>query len=129
FCPACHRKQLLHLFTKHFCQHPSFPDRDGIKRSPQEIRHNAVYEMYMFCYQRGLREVWAYMWSSWYSPSRWPLWARSTTAYVSRLRTTMNAENHFKQLKHHHLHHLLRPRLDQLIWILCTKVTPGYIHR
>ncbi|KAF9231593.1 hypothetical protein BU15DRAFT_82198 [Melanogaster broomeanus] len=41
----------------------------------------------------------------------------------------MNAENHFKQLKHHHLHHLLRPRLDQLIWILCTKVTPGYIHR
>ncbi|KIK91328.1 hypothetical protein PAXRUDRAFT_149756, partial [Paxillus rubicundulus Ve08.2h10] len=52
----------------------------------------------------------------------------STTTYVLHLHTTMNAENHFKQLKHHHLHHLLCPCLDQLIWILCTKVTPGYIH-
>ena len=24
FCPATHRKQILHLFTKHFCQHPIF---------------------------------------------------------------------------------------------------------
>ena len=29
FCPAPHRKQLLHLFTKHYCQHPLFAEQDG----------------------------------------------------------------------------------------------------
>ncbi|KAH7904127.1 hypothetical protein BJ138DRAFT_980315, partial [Hygrophoropsis aurantiaca] len=129
FCPAPHRKPFFHLFAKHFCQHPAFLDRDGIPRSAPEIRRNAVYEMYQFCHQRGLREVWGYMWVSWYSYNRWELWARSSTLLVSRLRTTMNAENHFKQLKHNELHHLLHPRLDQLIWILCTKVLPSYIQR
>ncbi|KII86095.1 hypothetical protein PLICRDRAFT_115218, partial [Plicaturopsis crispa FD-325 SS-3] len=28
FCPAPHRKHLLHIFTKHFCQHPLFPEQD-----------------------------------------------------------------------------------------------------
>ncbi|KIK93116.1 hypothetical protein PAXRUDRAFT_145762 [Paxillus rubicundulus Ve08.2h10] len=75
------------------------------------------------------------MWSLWYSPSRWLLWACSMTDYVSHLHMTMDADNHFKQLKHHHLHHLLcllrskSSGLSGLIWILCTKVTPGYIHR
>lgn len=26
FCPTPHCKQILHLFTKHFCQHPIFPE-------------------------------------------------------------------------------------------------------
>jgi hypothetical protein len=41
----------------------------------------------------------------------------------------MNVENFWKQLKHGFLHNLLRPRLDQLIWILITKVTPVYLAR
>ena len=53
FCPAPHRKQTLHLFTKHFCQHPLFAEKDG-KWTSQEIRDNAVYEMYTFCRTRGL---------------------------------------------------------------------------
>ncbi|KAJ7173524.1 hypothetical protein C8R46DRAFT_892769 [Mycena filopes] len=85
--------------------------------------------MYMFCFQRGLREVWGYFWTSWYSPKMWKLWARSTSPYLSRLRTTMNVENFWKQLKHGFLHNHLRPRLDQLIWILVTQVTPAYLAR
>lgn len=60
FCPAPHRKPILRLFTKHFCQHPLFPTRDGSK-STQDIRREAVYEMYHFCFQRGLREAWGYI--------------------------------------------------------------------
>ncbi|KAJ7672381.1 hypothetical protein DFH06DRAFT_1363177 [Mycena polygramma] len=85
--------------------------------------------MYMFCHQRGLREVWGYFWTSWYAPKVWKLWARSTSPLLSRLRTTMNVENFWKQLKHSFLHNLLRPRLDQLVWILVTKVTPAYLAR
>jgi hypothetical protein len=128
FCPAPHRKQILRYFTKHFCQHPLFPTQDGPK-SAEDIRRDCVYEMYIFCRQRGLREVWGYLWTSWYSPKMWKLWARSSSPYLSRLRTTMNAENFWKQLKHGFLHNLLRPRLDQLIWILVTKVTPAYLAR
>jgi len=129
FCPAPHRKQLLHLFTKHFCQHPIFPERGSTRLSAEEIRTNAVTEMYQFCYQRGLSEVWAYMWTSWYQPKVWKLWARSSSPWLSRLRTTMTVENFWRQLKHEFLHHFLRPRLDLLVWILIYNVTPAYVAR
>jgi hypothetical protein len=128
FCPAPHRRQILQLFTKHFCQHPLFPECDGVKTA-ECIRQDAVMEMYQFCYQRGLREVWGYMWNSWYSPKMWRLWARSTSKLISRLRTTMGVENFWRQLKHEFLHHFFRPRLDQLVWILINNVTPAYMAR
>ncbi|KAJ7171174.1 hypothetical protein C8R46DRAFT_1262353, partial [Mycena filopes] len=85
--------------------------------------------MYDFCFKRGLREVWGYFWTSWYAPQRWKLWARSSAPFVSRLRTTMNVENFWRQLKHNFLHNHVRPRLDLLVWILVTKVTPAYMAR
>lgn len=128
FCPAPHRKQILRLFTKHFCQHPLFTEKDG-NLTGQEIRTNAVHEMYNFCRVRGLCEVWGYMWACWYSPKMWKLWARSKSPYISRLRTTMNVENFWRQLKHDHLHHVSRPRLDHLVWIMIHKITPAYVAR
>ena len=129
FCPAPHRKQILHLFTKHFCQHPIFPERRDESMTTKEIRRAAVFEMYEFCGKRGLREVWGYLWACWYSPKMWRLWARSTSTYLSRLRTTMSVENFWRQLKHNYLHNVARPRLDHLVWILIYKVTPSYFAR
>ncbi|KLO18448.1 hypothetical protein SCHPADRAFT_819801, partial [Schizopora paradoxa] len=127
FCPAIHRHQALRIFTKHYCQHQLLPERDVEGQlTPLEIRTKAVSEMYQYCKKRGLRELWGYAWASWYSPAKWKLWARSNSEYITRLRTTMNAENHWRQVKHNHLHHLIRPRLDQLVWILITKVFPQY---
>jgi hypothetical protein len=129
FCPATHRKQILHLFTKHFCQHPIFPERHEKSLDTNQIRREAVFDMYDFCKKRGLREVWGYIWACWYSPKMWKLWARSTSTYLSRLRTTMGVENFWRQLKHNYLHHVARPRLDHLVWILIYKVTPSYFAR
>lgn len=129
FCPAPHRHQLLVMFSKHFCMHPAFPEEEFGFMTAADIRKESVWDMYNFCYKRGLREVWGYMWTQWYSPKKWKLWARSTSEHVSRLRTTMSVENHWRQLKHDYLHHLLRPRLDQLIYIIVTKVLPAYLHR
>lgn len=129
FCPAAHRHQILRLFATHFCMHPAFPEESKGFMTATEIREQAVLELYNFCHQRSLREVWGYMWTQWYSPKKWKIWARSTSKYVSRLRTTMSVENHWQQLKHDHLHHLLRPRLDQLIYILIKEVAPAYLAR
>ena len=82
FCPAAHRAQILHIFTKHFCQHPLLPEHDGAYLTQEQIQTWAVEEMYTFCFQHGLAEVWAYLWTSWYSPSKWILWARSTSSYL-----------------------------------------------
>ncbi|KAI0753625.1 hypothetical protein C8Q74DRAFT_1211125, partial [Fomes fomentarius] len=129
FCPVPHRKQVLKLFTKHFCQHPLFPEQDTTPdtHTAESIRRNAVFEMYSFCRTRGLAEVWGYLWTSWYSSQKWPLWARSTSDRISRLRTTMTVETFWQQLKGDHLHHLLCPRLDQLTYILIHRVTPGCV--
>ena len=130
FCPAPHRRQILHLIASHFCRHSIFLEPDQVQSATKEsIRQHAVYEMYKFCEARGLREVWGYMWTQWYSPQQWALWARSTSFYLSRLRTTMGVENFWRQLKHNFLHHLVRPRLDQLVWILATQVLPAWTAR
>ena len=86
FCPAPHRKQLLSIITRHFCRHHFFPTRSGVHQSPADICNQCVCEMYMFCKRRGLTEVWAYMWNSWYSLSMWNLWARSSRSDWARLR-------------------------------------------
>lgn len=85
--------------------------------------------MYLTCKQRGLHEAWGYFWRNWYSPQRWKLWACSSSKTISCFRTTMAVEHFWKQLKHDHLHHLLHPRLDQLVWILIHKVTRKHVAR
>ncbi|KIK60123.1 hypothetical protein GYMLUDRAFT_118987, partial [Collybiopsis luxurians FD-317 M1] len=91
------------------------------------IQCEAVYKMYQFCKARGLHKVWGYMWACWYCPKMWKLWAHSSSPNIlSHLCTTMGVENHWKIVKHDHLHHLSHPRLDYLIYILIHKVTPTY---
>jgi hypothetical protein len=84
FCPAPHRKPILHLFTKHFCQHLAFSEWNEGPCSATEIRKRAVIEMYQFCHQWGLWEAWGYLWTLWYVPPKWKLWACSTSPYVSQ---------------------------------------------
>ena len=89
------------------------------------MKNSCVVEMYHFCKQRGLSEVWAYMWSSWYSPQMWKLWAQSSDGCIlSHLQTTIMGENHWKQLKHHHLGFMHHPQLDQSIYIMLMEVVP-----
>ena len=131
FCPAPHRKQILLIFAKHFCQHPIFLERlETAPVSSREIRDRAVWEMYSFCKQRGLREVWGYLWANWYSPQRWVLWARSSSPDILTIsRTTMGTENFWRQLKHNFLHNVNRPRIDNLVYIILNKVSPAYYAR
>ena len=132
FCPALHRRGLLRLFTKHFVQHPSLPDQHGY-HTPQDIYEKAVFEMYLYTIQRGLSEVWAYMWMSWYQPSQWKYWARSASKrtelmLVDRVRTTMMAENFHRQLKHNFLHHVHRPRLDHTLYVHYSGARHSLLH-
>ncbi|KAJ6527024.1 hypothetical protein B0H19DRAFT_1334985, partial [Mycena capillaripes] len=53
FCPAPHRKQLLRIFIRNFCEHLLLPDRAGSTRTSDKIRYDAVWEMYQFCFQTG----------------------------------------------------------------------------
>lgn len=130
FCPAAHRGQILRLFTRHFCRHPLFIRETGKQQTPMEIHAECVRQMYDFCHARGLAEVWAYSWTQWYAPSMWKLWARSTlSSSLSRLRTTMTAQNHWKQMKHDHLHFLNRPRLDLTVYTIISKVVPTYVDK
>ena len=132
FCPAPHRRGVLKLLMKHFLQHPLLPDQYG-RHSPNEIYEKAVFEMYLYCTQRGLTETWAYMWTSWYQPRQWKNWARSASKRcklrLDRVRTTMMAENFHRQLKHHFLHDYHRPRLDHMLYILVTHIIPSYMQR
>ena len=71
FCPAQHRSQLLRLFMHHFCRHPLFPNiKYPESQTAEDVRRTCVWEMHQHCRGRGLAEVWAYMWTSWYSPRK-----------------------------------------------------------
>ncbi|KAI9057367.1 hypothetical protein FKP32DRAFT_1689206 [Trametes sanguinea] len=127
FCPAAHRLPVLRLFAKHASQHPLLPERHGEARTAEDIHRDAVYEMYHHCFANNLREVWAYLWSSWYCKSRWNLWARA--AYPTSIpckRTTMMVEALWRNLKRLVLHMYNRPPVDLAVYALVTQALPSY---
>lgn len=90
FCPQEYREYIITKFRIHLHQQPAIPfnDKDGTHLTREEIYEGAVSDMYHFCLQYGLSQVWAYLWNRWYCPEQWPLWARSA------VRCDPAAQNH-----------------------------------
>ncbi|KAK7439562.1 hypothetical protein VKT23_017491 [Stygiomarasmius scandens] len=127
FCPQEHREKVLELMVNHLHAHMLIPGYSA--PSGKGIRTWAVEQMYRYCVEHGLREVWAYLWENWYRPGRWDLWARSTVEEIPWLKTTMIMESHWRRIKEDFLHHFHKPRLDLLVWILVVKLAPSYYRR
>jgi hypothetical protein len=129
-CPPTLRDTVIDLLRKHFNMHPKIPvSASGEFWTCAEIRRNAVREMYDFCIAHGLASLWAYLWSSWYKATRWTLWARSTHTNIPLAKTNMVIEAHWKVLKHSYLYRFNRPRLDYLVWVICSRVLPDQLSR
>ena len=127
FCPPPHRVTILRLFGKHASQHPLLPERHGQPRTSELIYRDAVQEMYQHCEANRLCEVWAYLWQSWYSPSKWKLWARSANGTsIPVHRTTMMVESLWRNLKRLVLHMYNRPPLDLANYAIITQSLAGY---
>jgi len=90
FCPERYRDTILELIERHFCAHPLIPGY--CPPNPTDIRKWAVRQIYHYCQDNDLREVWAYLWENWYRADRWLLWARSMFHEIPRLKTTMMVE-------------------------------------
>ena len=130
FCPLPHRPSILRLLTKHFCQHPLLPERHGQPRTAEHIHRDSVYEMYLHCKNNHLREVWAYLWTNWYTPDKWKLWARSAHPHaIPRKRTTMVVEAMWRNFKRLVLYLYNRPRVDFATFALVTQALPGYRYK
>ncbi|KAJ6614377.1 hypothetical protein B0H10DRAFT_1803689 [Mycena sp. CBHHK59/15] len=127
FCPASYREPIVAMMEKHYCAHPLLPGY--AHPSPEGIKRWAVLQMYRFCVDNGLREVWAYLWENWYRASRWELWARSVHAEIPVLKTTMILESHWRRIKHDFLHHFHMPRCDLLVWIIIVKLAPSFYRK
>lgn len=113
------RDDVLRLIDKHFNLHPLISDSNGTLLSAEDIYTNCVGEMYRFCRTRDFFRLWAYLWSNWYRPQTWKLWARAANdTEIPVLRTTMIAESHWRVIKHDFLHRFNRPRIDMVIWVL-----------
>ncbi|KAG1874931.1 hypothetical protein F4604DRAFT_2008937 [Suillus subluteus] len=118
-------KKVIALIKHHFCAHPLIPGYSH--PSAVGIHQWAVKQMYTFCKENNLREVWAYLWENWYRRGRWELWARAVAPMeVPRLKTTMIMESHWRRIKVDYLYHFSKPRIDLLAWILVTKLAPSY---
>lgn len=76
-------------------------------------------EMYAFCVRNDLPDVWAYMFTRWYSDEWWSRWARSSRPdNIPMAKTTMMIEAHWRVLKREFLLPFPRPRLDLLVWVI-----------
>lgn len=127
FCPKEFRAPIVEKFRRHFCLHPQIPlnDKDGTRLTAEEIYETAVYDMYQYCRQNDLAQVWAYLWTCWYASERWSLWARSASPLIPRLRTTMVAEGFWRLFKHDVLAAFSRPRLDLVTHLIITEILPA----
>lgn len=126
FCPKEHRSDIVEMFRRHACQHPLIPLNDAANTclEPDEIHEAAVRDMYTYCFENNLSQVWAYLWNCWYRPEKWILWARSASDEISVLRTTMIIEGFWNKLKHSILTDFNSPRLDLVIHLIITLVIP-----
>ena len=130
FCPLAHHLAILRLFVKHHCQHSLLPDRHGEPRSARQIYADAVYEMYTHCHNNNLNNVWGYLWTSWYQPDEWKLWACSAhAAAIPRKRTTMEVEALWRNLKRGTLYRYNRPCLDFTCFLLVTESLAPYCYK
>jgi hypothetical protein len=57
FCPARYREPIISMMEKHYCAHPLLPGYAVLTR--EGIRYWAVLQIYKFCVEHGLPEVWA----------------------------------------------------------------------
>ncbi|KAF8229163.1 hypothetical protein L208DRAFT_1106991, partial [Tricholoma matsutake] len=73
FCPVEHCTAIVEKFCIHLHQHPQIPlnDKHNSCLTAQEIHCRAVKDMYDFCFQNDLSQVWAYLWNRWYTPKQW----------------------------------------------------------
>ncbi|KAH8918633.1 hypothetical protein BT69DRAFT_1381236 [Atractiella rhizophila] len=86
--------------------------------------------MYSFCKKNGLVNCWRYLWSEWYRPGNWEMWALSAKEdFISVLRSTMIIEGHWSDVKGHELVHFNAPRLDFVGHSLITSVLPRALEK
>ncbi|KAJ7247186.1 hypothetical protein B0H12DRAFT_986192, partial [Mycena haematopus] len=118
-------------FRTHLHQHPTFPQNNPEERyiSAEEIYRRAVQELYQYCFQNDLSQVWAYMWNRWYCPKQWPLWARAACDAIPRLKTTMIVESMWKHIKRRDLAQFNRPRLDLVTYLIIIGLLPRVMQR
>jgi hypothetical protein len=127
FCPLPHRLSILCLLCKHFCQHPLLQEQHGQSRTHEQIHRDAVLETYYHLKANNLREVWAYLWTNWYTPGKWELWARSSCeGAIPRRRTTMLVEALWRNYKRMVLYHYNRPCVDLATYTLVTQGIAPY---
>jgi hypothetical protein len=91
FCLPDYHEAIINMIERHYCAHPLIPGYSH--PSPEGIRAWAVKQMYEYCVENDLWEVWAYLWENWYRPGRWELWARSCHPEIPVLKTTMILES------------------------------------
>jgi hypothetical protein len=89
--------------------------------SAELIRQRALYQMYLFCHNHQLPDLWAYLYQCWYRSEVWPLWARSASEEVPVIRTTMIVESHWRYLKGVVLDNK-RPSLPALAYLIGNKL-------
>lgn len=79
FCEKEFCGPIIEKFRVHLHQHPKIPfnDKHHTRFMAAEIYRGATKDMYEFCYEHDLSQVWAYLWNQWYTPNQWKLWACS----------------------------------------------------
>ncbi|CAG8838020.1 43770_t:CDS:2, partial [Gigaspora margarita] len=91
---------IINLVKKHFNMHSKILiNANGQLLTPTEIQKNAC------------------------------LWACSTHTTIPVGKTNMMIESHWRVLKHYYLNYFNRPRLDYLVWVICSCALPDQIDR
>jgi hypothetical protein len=119
----------MSMIERHYCAHPLIPR--GITHSnASDIWQESAKELYEYCYERDLIDLWVYFVDHWYRSDRWYLWARSSFQSLLPMgKTTMMIEAHWKVLKRNHLYYYHRARLDTLVWVISTKHFPQQMYK
>ncbi|KAF0348188.1 ATP-dependent DNA helicase pif1 [Gigaspora margarita] len=124
-CPEKLISELLGIVKKHVLMHPLISMEQNLFLTKEKIRSQCVFEIYQFCFQRNLYNLWGYLWVNWYNLKDWNLFARAVyPKAIPIAKTTMITELHCRVLKYNYKYNCNRPRLDRLTQILTKELVP-----
>ena len=117
------RTEIVELYNCHLRWHPAthlpvFSQEDVAKIDPQEVWRDQTAEMHLACKNAGQAWAWEYLWTNWYRPSRWVIWARAIYPEVPIINSNSIVESLWSTLKRHYLRKHSRAKLEFLIDII-----------
>ena len=116
------RKDLVELFLQHLRWHPTtrlgLSAEEASKFDIKDVWMHQTAEMHEACKANRESWAWEYLFTNWYAPNKWTIWARAVGKQVPIINSNAPVKSIWSVIKKKYRRKLGRPKLEVLVDVL-----------